>query len=585
MRINEVDRPMQQADIDQLEIFADRLFAKVGIDVEFTRHFLDRVNDERNIKQITASELTRLFKQEFKKWGKPIAQMGPNTEAVMKDMATNINMPFALRWDETNQELDLIAKTVMRKKDFKTSNQEFAVEDQNSPERTKQIQGLYKSAGDAFKDPKTRLSKNLSIHNSRWRMRNDPQATKQVTEYAPLLLGIQAAITAAGRLLAKRGIKIGINTLKKAASQMPSGATPEVIAQTAAVIAGIGKVTTKQNNNEATTKMGGGTNFDKFMGRTGNDELDDAIRRLDRDNSPSSSGSKRIKKRGYYDIDGKDYYYEGVSSVGNKLSIVEGGAMPGVGAIHISEIEPTLAKLEKALGLDLMSNTLGSVGKRQFSGDIDVALKIERDEIPEFLAKLKSTPDIKDIAQSSVIMTKVQIQDYDGTKTDGRPRTGFVQVDFMPGDPGWLKTYYHSPHEKDSKYKGVFRNLLLASICGIYDRQDSAEKIEDGRPKESLRYMWSPTDGLIRVNRKPVLRKDGKGYTAKNSNSIMAGPFKQADEIAQNLGLDSGADLDSFESLLAAIKKNYQQDIVNKITDAFLRNNTVKDIGIPSELA
>ena len=536
MRINEVDRPMQQADIDQLEIFADRLFAKVGIDVEFTRHFLDRVNDERNIKQITASELTRLFKQEFKKWGKPIAQMGPNTEAVMKDMATNINMPFALRWDETNQELDLIAKTIMRKADFKTSNQEFAVED-------------------------------------------------ELTEYAPLLLGIQAAITAAGRLLAKRGIKIGINTLKKAASQMPSGATPEVIAQTAAVIAGIGKVTTKQNNNEATTKMGGGTNFDKFMGRTGNDELDDAIRRLDRDNSPSSSGSKRIKKRGYYDIDGKDYYYEGVSSVGNKLSIVEGGAMPGVGAIHISEIEPTLAKLEKALGLDLMSNTLGSVGKRQFSGDIDVALKIERDEIPEFLAKLKSTPDIKDIAQSSVIMTKVQIQNYDGTKTDGRPRTGFVQVDFMPGDPGWLKTYYHSPHEKDSKYKGVFRNLLLASICGIYDRQDSAEKIEDGRPKESLRYMWSPTDGLIRVNRKPVLRKDGKGYTAKNSNSIMAGPFKQADEIAQNLGLDSGADLDSFESLLAAIKKNYQQDIVNKITDAFLRNNTVKDIGIPSELA
>jgi len=342
---------------------------------------------------------------------------------------------------------------------------------------------------------------------------------------------------------------------------------------------------TKQNNNEAATKMGGGTNFDKFMGRTGNDEVDDAIRRLDRDNSPSSSGSKRIKKRGYYDIDGKDYYYEGVSSVGNKLSIVEGGAMPGVGAIHISEIEPTLAKLEKALGLDLMSNTLGSVGKRQFSGDIDVALKIERDEIPEFLAKLKSTPDIKDIAQSSVIMTKVQIQNYDGTKTDGRPRTGFVQVDFMPGDPGWLKTYYHSPHENDSKYKGVFRNLLLASICGIYDRQDSAEQIEDGRPKESLRYMWSPTDGLIRVKRTPVLRKDGKGYTAKNANAIMAGPFKQADEIAQNIGLDNGADLDSFESLLAAIKKKYPQDIVNKITDAFLRNNTVKDIGIPSELA
>ena len=129
MRITEVDNAVTQADIDQLEVFADRLFAKVGIDVEFTRHFLDRVNDERNVKQITMSELTRLFKQEYKRWGKPIAQLGPDAEAVMKDMATNINLPFALRWDHKNNELDLIAKTVMRKANFTTSNQEFAVED------------------------------------------------------------------------------------------------------------------------------------------------------------------------------------------------------------------------------------------------------------------------------------------------------------------------------------------------------------------------------------------------------------------------------------------------------------------------
>ena len=128
MRINEVDKHVTQTDIDQLEVFADRLFGKVGIDVEFTRHFLDRVNDERNIKQITMSELTRLFKQEYKRWAKPIAQLGPDAEAVMKDMVTDINLPFALRWDHQNKELDLIAKTVMRKKNFKTSNKEFEVE-------------------------------------------------------------------------------------------------------------------------------------------------------------------------------------------------------------------------------------------------------------------------------------------------------------------------------------------------------------------------------------------------------------------------------------------------------------------------
>ena len=128
MRINEFDKQITSSDLEALETFADRIFGKVGIDVEFTRHFLDRVNDERNGKQITASELTRLFKQEYKRWGQPIAQMGPDQEAVMKDLVTDINMPFALRWDRENEELDLIVKTVMRKPNFKTSNKEFPVE-------------------------------------------------------------------------------------------------------------------------------------------------------------------------------------------------------------------------------------------------------------------------------------------------------------------------------------------------------------------------------------------------------------------------------------------------------------------------
>ena len=123
-----VQEAVSQVDIDQLERFADKMFAKVGIDVEFGRHFMDRVNDERNGKPITPSELTRLFKQTYQRHAKPIAQMGPEQQAVMKDMRTDVNIPFMLQWDADNNELDLIAKTVMRKQDFKTSNREFAVE-------------------------------------------------------------------------------------------------------------------------------------------------------------------------------------------------------------------------------------------------------------------------------------------------------------------------------------------------------------------------------------------------------------------------------------------------------------------------
>jgi len=114
-------------DLDGIEKFADRLFSKVGIDVEFTRHFLDRVNDERNKKQITTAELTRLFKQTYNKHGKKIPQLGPDAEAVLKDMQTDINMPFVLKWDKGTQEFELVAKTIMRKKGFATSNQTLTV--------------------------------------------------------------------------------------------------------------------------------------------------------------------------------------------------------------------------------------------------------------------------------------------------------------------------------------------------------------------------------------------------------------------------------------------------------------------------
>ena len=120
-------KQVKKSDLDQIERYADRVFAAVGIDVEFTRHFLDRVNDARNVKQITPSELTRLFKQSFKKYGKKISKLGDDAQAVINDMKTNINMPFVLN-KTRGGELELVAKTVMRKKNFSTSNTKLSFE-------------------------------------------------------------------------------------------------------------------------------------------------------------------------------------------------------------------------------------------------------------------------------------------------------------------------------------------------------------------------------------------------------------------------------------------------------------------------
>ena len=132
-----------QVQLNALENALDKIFSKVGIDVEFTRHFIDRVNDERNMTQITLRELGQLFAKTYQKYGKPIAQMGPDAEAVLKDMASDVNVPFALEWNKSTGMLELIAKTVMRKKNFKTPDREFAVEDRKGPlEKEVMVQGL-----------------------------------------------------------------------------------------------------------------------------------------------------------------------------------------------------------------------------------------------------------------------------------------------------------------------------------------------------------------------------------------------------------------------------------------------------------
>ena len=114
------EKKITQSDLDQVEKYADRLFAALGIDVEFTRHFMDRVNDARNIKQITVAELIRLFKQAHRRYGKKIAKMTDQANAVINDMKTDINMPFVIDVDRKG-DMELIAKTVMRKKNFTTS--------------------------------------------------------------------------------------------------------------------------------------------------------------------------------------------------------------------------------------------------------------------------------------------------------------------------------------------------------------------------------------------------------------------------------------------------------------------------------
>ena len=114
-------------ELKEVEEFADQLFEELGIDIAFTNHFYERLNDPRNGKQITEEELKEMFQDTFLKIGDNLLDMKINTEAVINDVSSRLNIPFVLVYDKKNHEVDLVSKTIMRKSDFKTYTKKYLI--------------------------------------------------------------------------------------------------------------------------------------------------------------------------------------------------------------------------------------------------------------------------------------------------------------------------------------------------------------------------------------------------------------------------------------------------------------------------
>lgn len=114
----------QNVSMKQMKDFekvVDKLFKKFDMDFNFTRHFADRMGDDRNNPEITLKELAELIKKIYARQGKSIKGIA-GAEAVIKDMQKDLNIPVAVTYDQKNDEFDVVMKTIMRKKNFKTPN-------------------------------------------------------------------------------------------------------------------------------------------------------------------------------------------------------------------------------------------------------------------------------------------------------------------------------------------------------------------------------------------------------------------------------------------------------------------------------
>jgi hypothetical protein len=108
------------ADLKQIDTFADKKLNPLDM-VITDKHFFDRLNDPRNDKEISKAELIGFFKRLSKKKKEFLSFLDTYKQVVAVDDRTNINIPFM------KQANKVIAKTVMRKKDFKTQNQKVEI--------------------------------------------------------------------------------------------------------------------------------------------------------------------------------------------------------------------------------------------------------------------------------------------------------------------------------------------------------------------------------------------------------------------------------------------------------------------------
>lgn len=271
-----------------------------------------------------------------------------------------------------------------------------------------------------------------------------------------------------------------------------------------------------------------------------------------------------------------------------------GGAVPDCGTIYIDEIEPTLTALSDLLDFPFNLNdfVVGSTGKSEYSGDIDVVIdKVWWDgSIEDFHKDLKLLFPSDDIARNGTMLhLKYPITNFDKSHAERLPRTGFVQVDFMFGDFEWEK-FFHYSHGSESGYKGFHRNIAISAITRATAIVFNKDVDDYGRPVSLERWKWSPK-GLLRVIRSSRPRANGApGWMKTQSDAVVDGPFKDKDFIARVIFPKDGTpdDLNSLETILDAIKRNYdkamQDTIYHRIAESFNEKDDALYFSYPPEI-
>lgn len=213
-------------------------------------------------------------------------------------------------------------------------------------------------------------------------------------------------------------------------------------------------------------------------------------------------------------------------------------------------IPDLLVKVMKVLKLPKAKiKAIGSAGNKpnadDMSGDIDIAVEIDRDAVE------KALPELAYDGKSYKAMKGINI--YSFGAEHGKK---IVQIDLMPVDnikyAEWA--YQANPTDLQQGLKGAQRNELFFAIAKhAYHKVLKTGK--DGKPLEVERYFYDLGKGLMSgVQTRAGKKKDKKNFTTTGKKIITNDPAKIT-KLLFGAGVKP-SDVATFNGALAVIKSD-----------------------------
>jgi hypothetical protein len=286
----------------------------------------------------------------------------------------------------------------------------------------------------------------------------------------------------------------------------------------------------------------------------------------------------------------------------NESRLYEGGnAIETSRPIEYSELAGTYEFVKKKIfpliGLegDTDAKPIGSFLKKpddQASGDIDIAVSVDRiagvngitfNDVLEFITNTlnKAGYEAKVLRGFNQVAVGVPIE--------GDKKKGIAQVDLMLSTSlDWSTFMYHSPNfrEAESKYKGMYRNVLLMSIISE-SKKEATQLTDKGEIAEYKQFVIRLEGGIYEVT-KSLMGAKGLVKTPKllkDQDKFVTNTPEAVTELAFGPNVKP-AEIMTFEDIWSKFtaKDFIHKDKFNTILQRFKTYIVTSKVPVPTEV-